>query len=1418
MHYGIYQRTKRVSNAIMETDKSSGESDNSYEARQEEEIEVLKAIYENEFEDIRGSDPWKVWRPPEIRLSLIPTGSSSEKEIHSQLQLWIKCSAKYPDEEPEVELENSKGLSKLDIQQLMTELHGIMQELRGEVMMLQLAQHVQEYLHKHNTPRFKSFYEEMLSNNRKKQEKLAVIEQKKVDQLKKREEQEYQVIEAEIRKRQEILKIRVETTNRQTPESTIVRDTSPVPCSPLLVKQLSVAGSPTKTCKIPVHSLMAIKKLRKGARHARQCSEDTIRADDDDDIMPSYKPSTITFSGKEDIIIQKGKYLGRGSLGSTAYVGMDKFTGQLVVVCEWVLQWHLMSMKMGADEQQTFEKEANQYRKQLSSIEQELSSLLKLSHPNLVSYLAMKFSIENTMITIQVLKEFVNGPSLTAYVGDEGIPLPMEHLYRFTHDMLEGLAYLHSKAVVHKDLRESSVFVNSCLQAQIADYSLDKRIAELCSLANGGDDLGSIMLVPGRGGKKADIFRLGMVVLSLATGLLVTDTSEKVPTSLPALLQDFLEKCLAEDERDRWSAQQLLDHSFLKPTLSLMPPTGQRNKREENKAEGEHDSDLDTEIPLIWSRGSTGQSRLKNEFEILKFLGKGGFGDVIKVRNKLDSCVYAIKRIPLNPKSRQLNKKITREVKLLSRLNHDNVVRYYNSWIETGEERQTDADESTSFTPSSSLASTSDHAGKKSIGDSLEMLLNNDVGEPIEWSVSDGFPSNLQQTADDDDDNDDDDEEEYADDVFGTFLPFGNEDEEESSDGIVFEGSWKPSSGGAQPSTDDSAVSARIESNSVKVIQFMYIQMEYCEKSTLRNLIDIGLDKDTDLVWRLFREIIEGLAHLHQQGMIHRDLKPVNIFLDSNNHVKIGDFGLATMEMISGLKDIQVSAEGCGSAEELLGQEGLTGKVGTALYVSPELMAGTGTVSYNQKVDIYSLGVIFFEMCYPKPSTTMERVKIIGQLREPQIVLPPDFDGESSEAVVIQWLLNHDPAHRPTSQELLQSHHLPPPQLEEAQLSEVLRHTISNNTSSGYHRMMNTLFSQPVTPAADFTYDMDIHKGSFTNEPVLLQQHVLGILVRVFRRHGAIRLATPLLVPRCRPWEQNDQCVRLLDHSGLIVDLPLDLRVPFARYIARNSVSSLKRYCVEKVYRDRKIFGCHPRELTECVFDIVTSSAASLVADAEVLSVVCEIVDQFPVLQTRSYHIKLNHALLLKAILMHCDIPEELHNDVFTILNESKVEKLSCFQVQTKLCNLSLSDKSVTMLYNFIDVEGPLNKIVSMMRTITKRSGEAGVLAKQGLHELEIIQNHLTHFGAKIQVFVNLGLVLSVQYYSGMFFQFAREMKKRRRKGGLDILAVGGRYDKLVAEYRRPSLVAPLQHVVGVSIAFEKLTAAAHEHQEVRAH
>ncbi len=70
--------------------------------------------------------------------------------------------------------------------------------------------------------------------------------------------------------------------------------------------------------------------------------------------------------------------------------------------------------------------------------------------------------------------------------------------------------------------------------------------------------------------------------------------------------------------------------------------------------------------------------------------------------------------------------------------------------------------------------------------------------------------------------------------------------------------------------------------------------MEYCEGETLKTLIDKKSMTDEDK-WRIFCQITESLSYIHSIGLIHRDLKPLNIFLDIDNKVKLGDFGLAVV-------------------------------------------------------------------------------------------------------------------------------------------------------------------------------------------------------------------------------------------------------------------------------------------------------------------------------------------------------------------------------------------------------------------------------------------------------------------------------------------------------------------------------------------
>jgi len=76
----------------------------------------------------------------------------------------------------------------------------------------------------------------------------------------------------------------------------------------------------------------------------------------------------------------------------------------------------------------------------------------------------------------------------------------------------------------------------------------------------------------------------------------------------------------------------------------------------------------------------------------------------------------------------------------------------------------------------------------------------------------------------------------------------------------------------------------------------------------------------------------------------------------------------------------------------------------------------------------------------------------------------------------MEWLLNHDPALRPTAQELLKSELLPPPQMEESELHEVLQHTMANVNGKAYRTMVGQLFAQNTSPVMDYTYDIDLHK------------------------------------------------------------------------------------------------------------------------------------------------------------------------------------------------------------------------------------------------------------------------------------------------------------------------------------------------------
>lgn len=126
---------------------------------------------------------------------------------------------------------------------------------------------------------------------------------------------------------------------------------------------------------------------------------------------------------------------------------------------------------------------------------------------------------------------------------------------------------------------------------------------------------------------------------------------------------------------------------------------------------------------------------------------------------------------------------------------------------------------------------------------------------------------------------------------------------------------------------------------------YFYIVTEFLEGMPLDKLIERDLLYSTDNCISIFRQILAGIDFAHRNGIIHRDLKPSNIIVSSENTAKILDFGIAK------LSDTNKSMTKTGT------------KMGSLYYMSPEQVLGK---EVDFRTDIYSLGVLFFEMLTKK--------------------------------------------------------------------------------------------------------------------------------------------------------------------------------------------------------------------------------------------------------------------------------------------------------------------------------------------------------------------------------------------------------------------------------------------------------------------
>ncbi|KAL9040767.1 MAG: hypothetical protein Q9180_001715 [Flavoplaca navasiana] len=997
-------------------------------------------------------------------------------------------------------------------------------------------------------------------------------------------------------------------------------------------------------------------------------------------------------------------------------------------------------------------------KKQIQNLESKLEELTHLaSHPNIASPLA--YRIERSEMTdatkdqgwnVSVLMEKADKGSLYDLLEMTG-PLNPEIGRAWAMQLFEGLGHLHRRGLVHARVHTNNVLLDKIetgrVIAKLSDggYQHDLHLLRVHNNATNHSDWAAPEIISDDHSMQSpatDIWALGVVILQIFLGL---DIQSKYQS--PAALMDssnlspsferMLRSMFQYETKKRPSAWELVSSGFLRNDDSLYhePLTeSPSNKRSQRRGS---------------SHAMSSTSRFKTDFIQEGRLGKGGYGSVVKARNRLDSSFYAVKII--NKCTEAALDKVLNEVRLLSQLNHPNVVRYYTAWKEvdspTMNARHDDSSDKTES--SSEDDEISDLIFPRSSGGLDFIGSNNDEL----FSASDNTDDEMNENA-----------------FHGDDIVF-EDDEEEASD--------SPLSG---PNRTAAAPRIRRQSSSQtdRINSTLYIQMEYCEKKTLRDAIRSGIYDNTEEAWRYLRQILQGLVHIHTASIVHHDLKPENIFIDSNSNVRIGDFGLARPG-----ESLQVSYK-----SNILNKDLNTRSIGTTFYVAPELKT-TAKVSgsYDEKADMFSLGVIFFEMSY-RLETGMERVHTLGALCKADSTFPAAFNKDLEKAKqgqLILSLVNHNPNLRPSSVELLRSG-LVPLQTEDESMRAALR-ALSGPASDFRTQLISTMIaeaslnknsSEPASLLKDYMYDL--HGWTSPDIPdSLLRKAVKEHLTSIFRRHGAVEADRPVILPFSAHYAQHESSVyKVIDSDGAVLQMPLDLTLPYARILAKHSSPSPKTYTFGEVFRATTTrTGGHPLAIGEVDFDIISYNNLDLaLREAEVIKVLDEIIEEFPGMAAVQMCYHMNHSVVLDAVLEACDIPPSKRSAVKEVISRLHTGDHTWATIRSELRNppISVPATSVEDLVTF-DFRETCEKALSRLRLMFRASADL----ESTFSHLQAVSIYLERFNVKRKAYINPLVSFNDKFYRGNFlFQCVYDSKKKKK----NVFAAGGRYDQLIKEHQ----------------------------------
>ena len=333
-------------------------------------------------------------------------------------------------------------------------------------------------------------------------------------------------------------------------------------------------------------------------------------------------------------------------------------------------------------------------------------------------------------------------------------------------------------------------------------------------------------------------------------------------------------------------------------------------------------------------------------------------------------------------------------------------------------------------------------------------------------------------------------------------------------------------------------------------------------------------------------------------------------------------------------------------------------------------------------------------------------------------------------------------------------------------------------------------------PKGDLKAKVKVVKGArdFLPFQMAIRNKAFKIITDVFKKHGAVEIDTPVFELKetlmGKYGEDSKLIYDLNDQGGELLSLRYDLTVPFARFMAVNNLPSIKRFHIGKVYRrdNPQMSRGRYREFYQCDFDIAGPNYGKMIPEADVLKVVVEILTQLPV---GGFNIKLNHRLLLDAIVNISGIKDDLYKTVCSSVD--KLDKEEWDTVKKELLEKGITEDQSEKLWNFVQLKDKPKTLLEKLKLNNDLlSNQKG---KTALDEMDILFDYLEIMEIDKYCTFDLSLARGLDYYTGLIYETV--LTDTDKVGSI---SGGGRFDNLVGMFSGKQIPA-----VGVSIGIERI-------------